>query len=83
MRDNPKSNSSWIALTSKSKVLLNQAQLLLLNLGIKSRIYDRSRPLREELFSYVTKDGKCKTYGSDGILFELGIFGESRGASGS
>ena len=78
VRDNPQSNSSWIALTSKSRILLRQVQLLLLNLGIKSRIYDRSRAPREKLFSYVTKDGEHKTYGSDGILFELGIFGESR-----
>jgi ribonucleoside-diphosphate reductase alpha chain len=78
VRDNPKSNSSWIALTSKSKVLLKQVQLLLLNLGIKSRIYDRSRNPREGLFSYTTKSGEHKSYTSDGVLFELGIFGESR-----
>ncbi|MBI5873146.1 MAG: TSCPD domain-containing protein [Candidatus Omnitrophica bacterium] len=78
VRDNPKSNSSWIALTSKSKVLLKQVQLLLLNLGIKSRIYDRSRNSREGLFSYTTKNGEHKSYTSDGVLFELGIFGESR-----
>ncbi|MFH1478334.1 MAG: LAGLIDADG family homing endonuclease [Candidatus Omnitrophota bacterium] len=78
VRDNPKSNSSWVALTSKSKTLLNQVQLLLLNFGIKSKLYDRSRKPRENLFPYITKDGKHKTYSSDGILFELGIFGESR-----
>jgi ribonucleoside-diphosphate reductase alpha chain len=78
VRDNPKSNSSWIALTSKSKKLLQQVQLLLINLGIKSRIFDRSRELREGLFSYVAKNGTVKTYGSDGVLYELGIFGESR-----
>ena len=46
VRDNPKSNSSWIALTSKSRDLLRGVQLLLLNLGIKSQILDRSRPAR-------------------------------------
>jgi len=78
IRDNPKSNSSWLALTSKSKKLLKQVQLLLLNLGIKSRLYDRSRKAREGLFLYTTKNGERKSYASDGILFELGIFGESR-----
>ncbi|OGW75532.1 MAG: ribonucleoside reductase class II, partial [Omnitrophica bacterium RBG_13_46_9] len=78
IRDNPKSNSSWIALTSKSKKLLNGVQLLLLNLGIKSRIYDRSREPREDVFSYVAKNGELKTYACDGKLFELGIFSESR-----
>jgi ribonucleoside-diphosphate reductase alpha chain len=78
VRDNPKANSSWVALTSKSKKLLQQVQLLLLNLGIKSTIFDRSRPPRDGLFTYVTKDGTVKNYSSDGILYELGIFGESR-----
>lgn len=78
VRDNPKSNSSWIALTAKSKKLLQQVQLLLLNLGIKSRIYNRSRNPRKGLFPYITKDGEYKTYTTDGILFELGIFSESR-----
>ncbi len=78
VRDNPKTNSSWIALTSKSRLLLKQTQLLLLNLGIKSKIYDRSRKAREGLFPYVSKDGEHKTYTCDGILFELGIFSESR-----
>ncbi len=52
-----------IALTSKSRELLRGVQLLLLNLGIKSTVMDRSRPPRD----------------SDGVLFELGIFGKSRG----
>ena len=78
VRDNPKSNSSWIALTSKSEKLLKDAQLLLLNLGIKSRIYNRSRKSRDGMFPYITKDGESKTYTCDGKLFELGIFSESR-----
>src|SRR3972149_3227459 len=54
VRDNPKRNSSWIALTSKSRELLRGVRVLLLNLGIKSRIFDRSRPSREGLFSYTS-----------------------------
>ncbi|MBZ0160838.1 MAG: ribonucleoside reductase class II [bacterium] len=78
VRDNPKSNSSWIALSSKSRELLRGVQLLLLNLGIKSQILDRSRPARVGLFpAHVTPSG-TRTYGSDGILFELAIFGQSR-----
>ena len=79
VRENPKTNSSWIALTSKSRALLRGVQLLLLNLGIKSSVMDRSRAPREGLFPYRTKAGELRSYGSDGVLFELGIFGKSRG----
>jgi len=78
VRDSPHSNSSWIALTSKSRELLQGVQLLLLNLGIKSQIMNRSRPAREGVFPYRTASGEERTYPSDGLLFELGIFGESR-----
>lgn len=62
----------YIRLTSKSRKLLKGVQLLLLNLGIKSRIYDRSRKPREG-FDYVTKSGEIKKYFLDGICFELNI----------
>ncbi len=78
VRDNPQSNSSWIALSSKSRDLLRGVQLLLLNLGIKGQILDRSRPARVDLFPAHETRGGARTYGSDGILFELGIFGQSR-----
>jgi ribonucleoside-diphosphate reductase alpha chain len=78
VRENPKTNSSWIALTSKSRELLRGVQLLLLNLGIQSRLMDRSRRPRAGLFAYRTKTGELRSYGSDGVLFELGIFGKSR-----
>lgn len=68
--------SSYIRLTSKSKKLLKGTQLLLLNLGIKSKIYDRSRKA-EKKFSYTTKSGEFKEYISDGILFELEVSKES------
>jgi ribonucleoside-diphosphate reductase alpha chain len=80
VRDNPKTNSSWMALTSKSRELLRGVQILLLNLGIRSRIFDRSRPPREGLFSYTLSSGDVRSYGSDGALYELGIFGRSREA---
>ena len=79
VRDNPKANSSWVALTSKSRELLRGVQILLLNLGIKSSILNRSRPAREGLFAYApTSGGSVRSYGSDGVLYELGIFGKSR-----
>jgi ribonucleoside-diphosphate reductase alpha chain len=68
--------SSYIRLTSKSESLLKEVQLLLINLGIKSRIYDRSRAERET-FSYVNKKGELKKYISDGTCFELEISRES------
>jgi ribonucleoside-diphosphate reductase alpha chain len=67
-----KNKAVYIRLTSKSQKLLKQVQLLLLNLGIKSRIYDRSRMPRDT-FRYTNKNGEEKTYGSDGVLFELNI----------
>ena len=80
VRDNPKPNSAWIALPSKSRELLRGVQILLLNLGIRSRILDRSRPPREGLFSYTARSGNVRSYASDGVLHELGIFGKSREA---
>lgn len=68
-----KKNGMYYArLTSKSLMLLKEVQLLLLNLGVRSRIYDRSRPSRE-CFSYVTKEGDEKVYRSDGICYEINI----------
>ncbi len=80
VRDNPKSNSAWIALTSKSRELLVGVQRLLLHLGIKSHLMDRSRAPRAALFPYTAADGSKRSYSSDGRLFELGIFGKSREA---
>jgi len=64
--------NSYIRLTSKSLKLLKGVQILLLNLGIKSKIYDRSRQEREG-FEYTTKNGETKLYKLDGICFELSI----------
>jgi ribonucleoside-diphosphate reductase alpha chain len=78
VRDHPKANGSSVVLTSKSKALLRGVQLLLLNLGIRSRILDRSRPERFTGFTYVTKDGVERRYKSDGVLYELFLHGEAR-----
>ncbi|MBU3958917.1 MAG: ribonucleoside reductase class II, partial [Candidatus Omnitrophica bacterium] len=64
--------NSYIRLTSKSLKLIKDVQLLLLNLGIKSKIYDRTRKEREG-FEYVTKNGKKRIYRLDGVCFELAI----------
>jgi ribonucleoside-diphosphate reductase alpha chain len=64
--------SSYVRLTSKSEKLLKGVQILLLNLGIKSRIYDRTR--KERLgFKYISKGGITKEYKLDGVCFELEI----------
>ncbi|SHI13914.1 TSCPD domain-containing protein [Sporanaerobacter acetigenes] len=78
VRDNPKANSSWVVLTSKSKELLKGVQKLLINLGMKSIILDRSREPREGVFKYTTVNGEERQYDCDGVLYELGIFGKSR-----
>ncbi|MBS7611437.1 adenosylcobalamin-dependent ribonucleoside-diphosphate reductase [Candidatus Bathyarchaeota archaeon] len=62
----------YVRLTSKSKELLKEVQLILLNLGISSKIYDRSRKSRNG-FKYLTKNGKMKEYVVDGGCFELNI----------
>jgi len=78
VRMHPDPSGVWVALTSKSKRLLQGVQMLLLNLGIRSRILNRSRAARETIFSYVTKSGVRREYGSDGVLFELALYGEGR-----
>ncbi len=62
----------YIRLTSTSILLLKEVQLLLLNLGIKSRIYNRSRSPRN-LFPYENKAGEIKNYQSNGVYYELNI----------
>jgi ribonucleoside-diphosphate reductase alpha chain len=69
-------HSSYVRLCAKSEKLLKGVQIILLNLGIKSRIYNRSRKERI-CFSYVTKDGEKRDYKSDGVSFELEISRES------
>ena len=64
--------NSYIRLTSKSLKLLKGTQLLLINLGIKSKIYNRSRKEREG-FEYISKAGEKRIYKLDGICFELSI----------
>ncbi len=68
-----KDSNAYVRLTSKSVKLLRQVQFLLLNLGIPSQIYDRSRPARKGMFNYKNKAGEEKSYRSDGVLFELGV----------
>lgn len=64
--------SSYVRLTSKSEKLLKGVQMLLLNLGIKSKIYDRTRKERPG-FKYVSKSGITKEYELNGVCFELEI----------
>ena len=66
----------YIRLTAKSLKLLKGVQQLLLNLGIFSKIYNRSRPLREG-FAYTDKKGKTHKYILDGVCFELQISREN------
>jgi ribonucleoside-diphosphate reductase alpha chain len=67
-----KNKTAYIRLTSKSRKLLQGVQLLLLNLGIKSVIYNRSRPERE-CFHYTSINNRTVTYKSDGICYELNL----------
>ncbi len=69
-----KDKSAYVRLTSKSKVMLEEVQLLLLQLGIYSKIYDRSREERQDIFpEYIHRQGEVKRYKSDGRLWELEV----------
>ncbi len=66
-----------IRLTSASKQLLEDVQVLLLNLGIKSRIYQRKYS-NSKSFTYVTKNQISREYISKGFYYELIIDGTGR-----
>lgn len=78
VRRRPDPGAYWIALSSKSRRLLRGVQLLLLNLGIRSRILQRSRSPRAGQSSDVEKSGERREHSSDGVRFELALFGEGR-----
>ncbi len=67
-----KEKSSYIRLTSKSEKLLKGVQILLLNFGIKSEIYDRKKNKRTG-FEYKSVSGEIKKYPLDGVCYELKI----------
>ncbi len=67
-----RNNTAYIRLTSKSRLMLQDVQRLLLGLGINSAIYDRSRCQRSS-FTYDAANGEHRQYFSDGICFELQI----------
>ncbi|MBZ4663793.1 MAG: hypothetical protein JG776_1508 [Caloramator sp.] len=62
-----------IRLTSASKELLLDVQLILLNLGITSKVYNRTKK-NQTHFKYKNKDGEVKTYINNN-LYELIING--------
>jgi len=67
---------AYVRLTSKSKQLQKDVQLLLMNLGVFSRLYDRSRDSRTS-FTYTTVAGEQREYETDGRLWELEISRDS------
>lgn len=66
-----------IRLTSSSELLLKDVQLLLLNLGIKSKIYFRKYS-NSKPFTYTTKNNDERIYNSNGNYYELLIEGNGR-----
>ena len=78
IRNGKNPSDSGIVLSSKSLNLLKEIQILLINMGIKSVIMDRSRNPRKDIFSYITVSGEEKHYNTDGVLFEIGIYGASK-----
>ena len=78
IRNGKNPSDGGIVLSSKSLKLLKDIQVLLINLGIKSVIMDRSRKARTAAFTYTTISGAEKHYDADGVLYEIGIFGASK-----
>lgn len=68
-------NHRTVRLTSSSRGLLQDVQLLLLNLGIHGKIYDREKK-KQQRFHYITEDGLEKTYDSR-PFYELIIGGNN------
>ena len=66
-----------IRLTSSSKKLLKGVQLLILNMGIKSKIYSRKYS-NSKPFAYTTIKGEDRIYRSHGLYYELIIDGLGR-----
>ncbi len=66
---------NYIRLNSSSLKLLKQVQLLLLNLGIRSGIYDRTT--ESKTFRYINKKGEAIKYRTSGTNHELNISKEN------
>jgi len=66
---------NYIRLNSSSIKLLKDVQLLLLNLGIRSSIYDRSTKPKE--FKYTNSKGELVIYKTSGTNYELNISKEN------
>ncbi len=66
---------NYIRLNSSSIKLLKDIQMLLLNLGIRSNIYNRST--KPKIFFYKAKSGESKTYKTSGKNYELNISKEN------
>jgi ribonucleoside-diphosphate reductase alpha chain len=75
---NQPNGTAYVRLAAKSRSLLEDVQILLLNLGIVSTIYDRSRPAGKS-FTYECVHGSKRVYESDGVLYELQVSGENLG----
>lgn len=73
---NHNNGTTYVRLTSKSVDLLRDVQKLLLNFGIRSTIYDRSREPRDS-FQYRSRGGNERTYRCDGVCYELQVSAEN------
>jgi len=71
-----KNKTRYVRLTSKSRNLLKDVQILLLNLEIFSKIYERHREKRLA-FKYKNIKGEIRLYECDGELYELQISKDS------
>ncbi len=65
-------SNAYVRLTSTSRDLLDDMQKLLLNLGIRSNIYRRTK-MKYQGFRYVTVQGEQRIYNSQSELFELSV----------
>ncbi|MBI2655886.1 ribonucleoside reductase class II, partial [Candidatus Woesearchaeota archaeon] len=70
-----KESRNYIRLNSSSTKLLKDVQLLLLNLGIRSSIYNRSTKPKE--FKYTNAKGELVIYKTSGTNYELNVSKEN------
>ncbi|MCK4177336.1 LAGLIDADG family homing endonuclease [Aciditerrimonas ferrireducens] len=70
------SMGSYVGLGSSSVTLLRGVQKLLTTFGVSSRIYQTRGPESEGRFSYVTRSGELRKYGSS-PLYDLRITSKS------
>ncbi|TLZ60572.1 MAG: TSCPD domain-containing protein [Methanobacteriota archaeon] len=65
-------SAAFVRLTSTSRGLCDDVQRLLIHLGIRTTVYDRTKGT-PRAFHYVTRSGEARVYDSQRTLYELNV----------